>query len=131
MPKYFRANGRRLARYLLFGALALSGLTGRAFAQSAPAASRGKTGAVGSTPAKNRKDVARFASRVRAALDESHAQKAYWGILVVDRDSGETLYELNPDRFFTPASNAKIFTTSLALATLGPNFHFRTTLETD
>ena len=131
MPKYFRANGRRLAWYLLFVALALSGLPGRALAQSAPAASRGKTGPGGSTPAKNRKDVARFASRVQAALDESHAQKAYWGILVVDRDSGETLYELNADRFFTPASNAKIFTTSLALATLGPNFHFRTTLETD
>jgi serine-type D-Ala-D-Ala carboxypeptidase/endopeptidase (penicillin-binding protein 4) len=72
----------------------------------------------------------RFGSRVQAALNESHAQKAYWGILVVDRDSGETLYELNADRFFTPASNAKIFTTSLALATLGLNFRFRTTLET-
>ena len=120
-----------MAWYLLFVAVAVSGIAGRAFAQSAPAASRGKTGAAGSTPAKNRKDVARFASRVQAALDESHAQKAYWGILVVDRDSGETLYELNADRFFTPASNAKIFTTSLALATLGPNFHFRTTLETD
>ena len=120
-----------MAWYLLFVAVAVSGIAGRAFAQSAPAASRGKTGAAGSTPAKNRKDVARFASRVQATLDESRAQKAYWGILVVDRDSGETLYELNADRFFTPASNAKIFTTSLALATLGPNFRFRTTLETD
>jgi D-alanyl-D-alanine carboxypeptidase/D-alanyl-D-alanine-endopeptidase (penicillin-binding protein 4) len=67
---------------------------------------------------------------VQTALNEAHALKAYWGILVVDRDTGETLYELNADRFFTPASNAKIFTTSLALATLGPNFRFRTTLET-
>jgi serine-type D-Ala-D-Ala carboxypeptidase/endopeptidase (penicillin-binding protein 4) len=81
--------------------------------------------------AKQRKDVARFASRVKSALDEQHAQKALWGILVADRDSGETLYELNADRFFTPASNAKIFTTSLALATLGPDFRFRTTLETN
>ena len=66
----------------------------------------------------------RFASRVQAALNESHAQKAYWGIQVVDRDSGETLYELNADRFFTPASNAKIFTTSLAFATLGSELSF-------
>ena len=50
--------------------------------------------------------------------------------LVADRDSGETLYELNADRFFTPASNAKIFTSTLALSTLGPDFHFHTTLET-
>ena len=61
---------------------------------------------------------------MQAALDESHAQKAYWGILVVDRDSGETLYELNADRFFTPASNAKVVTTALALATLGSEFSF-------
>ncbi|HEY0702909.1 MAG TPA: D-alanyl-D-alanine carboxypeptidase/D-alanyl-D-alanine-endopeptidase [Candidatus Acidoferrales bacterium] len=80
-------------------------------------------------PAGNRKDVARFASRVRSALNEASAAKASWGILVVDRDTGETLYELNADRFFTPASNAKVFTTSLALATLGPDFKFRTTLE--
>ena len=79
--------------------------------------------------AKPRADVARFRARVDAALGEAHAQKALWGILVTDRDSGEILYELNADRFFTPASNAKIVTTSLALATLGPTYQFRTTLE--
>jgi serine-type D-Ala-D-Ala carboxypeptidase/endopeptidase (penicillin-binding protein 4) len=76
-----------------------------------------------------RPDVARFRARVDAALAEAHAQKAFWGILVADRDTGETLYELNADRFFTPASNAKIFTSSLAFAMLGPAFQFRTTLE--
>jgi serine-type D-Ala-D-Ala carboxypeptidase/endopeptidase (penicillin-binding protein 4) len=101
-----------------------------ALAQSPPSNAAGKNVASSTVPASNRKDVARFASRVRSALGEQHAQKALWGILVVDRDSGETLYELNADRFFTPASNAKIFTTSLALAMLGPNFRFRTTLET-
>lgn len=83
-----------------------------------------------STTAKTRKDVARFTARVQTILDEAHAQKAFWGILVTDRDTGQILYELNADRFFTPASNAKIFTTSLAMATLGPDFRFRTTLET-
>jgi D-alanyl-D-alanine carboxypeptidase/D-alanyl-D-alanine-endopeptidase (penicillin-binding protein 4) len=76
-----------------------------------------------------RPDVALFRARVDAALAEAHAAKAFWGILVTDRDDGETLYELNADHFFTPASNAKIFTSSLALATLGPAFQFRTTLE--
>ncbi len=74
-------------------------------------------------------DVALFRARVDAALAEAHAAKAFWGILVIDRDNGETLYELNADHFFTPASNAKIFTSSLAFATLGPAFQFRTTLE--
>ena len=101
-------------------------------AQNQPArpSAPGKKNISATTPAKNRKDVARFAAKLESILAEQHAQKVFWGILVVDRDSGETLYELNADRFFTPASNAKIFTTSLALATLGPGFRFRTTLET-
>jgi D-alanyl-D-alanine carboxypeptidase/D-alanyl-D-alanine-endopeptidase (penicillin-binding protein 4) len=83
------------------------------------------------TPAhqKVRPDAARFHARVDAALADAHAQKASWGVLVADRDTGETLYELNADRFFTPASNAKLFTSALALATLGSVYQFRTTLE--
>jgi D-alanyl-D-alanine carboxypeptidase/D-alanyl-D-alanine-endopeptidase (penicillin-binding protein 4) len=76
-----------------------------------------------------RPDAARFSARVEAALQETHAARSYWGILVTDHDTGETLYELNSDHFFTPASNAKIFTTALALATLGPDYEFHTTLE--
>ena len=119
---HFRSGLLLLA---LFAALPSAAQT-----QSARPNTPGKKSVSPNTPAKNRKDVARFVSRVQSVLGEQHAQKVYWGILVVDRDSGETLYELNADRFFTPASNAKIFTTSLALATLGPNFRFRTTLET-
>ena len=62
-------------------------------------------------------------------LDESHARKVDWGVLVVDRDTNETIFELNSERFFTPASNTKLFTSAFALATLGPDFHFHTTLE--
>jgi serine-type D-Ala-D-Ala carboxypeptidase/endopeptidase (penicillin-binding protein 4) len=72
----------------------------------------------------------RFRARVDAALAEANAERAYWGVLVVDRDTGETLYSLNADRFFTPASNAKVFVTALALETLGPAYRFHTTLET-
>lgn len=73
--------------------------------------------------------MARFRARVDAALREANAERAYWGILVCDRDTGETLYDLNSDHFFAPASNAKIFTTALALAELGPDYRFHTTLE--
>jgi D-alanyl-D-alanine carboxypeptidase/D-alanyl-D-alanine-endopeptidase (penicillin-binding protein 4) len=94
------------------------------------AATASKKTAVASAHPARRADVVRFESRVSAALDEAKAQKSFWGILVVDRETGETLYELNADKFFTPASNAKIITSSLAFATLGPDYHFRTTLET-
>lgn len=76
-----------------------------------------------------RPDLARFRARVEAALAEAHASKAYWGVLVADRDTGRTLYELNADHYFSPASNAKVFVTAFALATLGPDYRFHTTLE--
>jgi serine-type D-Ala-D-Ala carboxypeptidase/endopeptidase (penicillin-binding protein 4) len=78
---------------------------------------------------KPRADELQFRARAERILSEAAAQKALWGILIVDRDTGETLYDLNADKFFTPASNAKIFTTVFALATLGPSYQFRTTLE--
>jgi D-alanyl-D-alanine carboxypeptidase/D-alanyl-D-alanine-endopeptidase (penicillin-binding protein 4) len=62
-----------------------------------------------------------------AAAPES---KGDWGLLIVDAQTGETLYEKNADHYFVPASNMKLFTTALALAKLGPDYRFRTTLET-
>ncbi|MGA8013463.1 MAG: D-alanyl-D-alanine carboxypeptidase/D-alanyl-D-alanine-endopeptidase, partial [Candidatus Acidiferrales bacterium] len=83
----------------------------------------------GAVHAKARSDVTRFRARVAALLAQSNADKLDWGIQVADRDTGEALYELNADHFFTPASNAKVVTTALALGSLGGDFRFRTTLE--
>jgi serine-type D-Ala-D-Ala carboxypeptidase/endopeptidase (penicillin-binding protein 4) len=63
-------------------------------------------------------------------LAASPASKGEWGLLVIDAQNGETLYELNADKYFVPASNMKLFTTALALAKLGPDYRFHTTLET-
>jgi len=76
-----------------------------------------------------RSDIARFRDRVQAALASTGNDKAYWGLLITDADSGEVIYSLNAGRYFMPASNAKLFTTAMALATLGPDFHIRTTVE--
>ena len=67
--------------------------------------------------------------RAEKILADPAAQKAFYGALIVDRETGDTIYELNADHFFTPASNAKIFTTAFALSALGPAHQFRTTLE--
>jgi D-alanyl-D-alanine carboxypeptidase/D-alanyl-D-alanine-endopeptidase (penicillin-binding protein 4) len=56
----------------------------------------------------------------------SAARSAFWGIQIVDIRTGKTVYSRNADRFFVPASNAKLFTTALALERLGPDFRFRT-----
>jgi D-alanyl-D-alanine carboxypeptidase/D-alanyl-D-alanine-endopeptidase (penicillin-binding protein 4) len=57
--------------------------------------------------------------------------KAFWGIEVVDLESGKTLYRWNADRFFVPASNTKLFTTAMALTRLGPDFTFQTRVVSD
>lgn len=43
--------------------------------------------------------------------------------------SGKVLYERDADHLYQPASNMKLFTTAAALEKLGPNFVFRTTVE--
>jgi D-alanyl-D-alanine carboxypeptidase/D-alanyl-D-alanine-endopeptidase (penicillin-binding protein 4) len=74
--------------------------------------------------------AARFAGRAGTLLAASPASKGDWGLLIVDAETGETLFERNADGYFVPASNMKLFTTALALARLGPDYKFHTTLET-
>src|ERR1700726_267889 len=72
----------------------------------------------------------KFAERANALLASAPASKGEWGLLIIDAETGETLYELDADKYFLPASNMKLFTTALALAKLGPDYRFHTTLET-
>jgi len=52
-----------------------------------------------------------------AALKPETFRNHFTGIMIFDPKSGDTLYRLNSDKYFTPASNTKIFTlyTSLVL----------------
>jgi serine-type D-Ala-D-Ala carboxypeptidase/endopeptidase (penicillin-binding protein 4) len=81
-------------------------------------------------PAKRAAAAARFAARADGLLEVAPSSKGDWGLLIVDGQTGETLFEKNADGYFVPASNMKLFTTALALATLGPDYKFHTTLET-
>jgi serine-type D-Ala-D-Ala carboxypeptidase/endopeptidase (penicillin-binding protein 4) len=102
-----------------------------AWAQTPRASSSGsRTGGTKKEAAQARAAANRFSARADVALGAGPASKGEWGLLIADADTGETLYESNADKYFVPASNMKLFTTALALAKLGPEFRFRTTLET-
>src|SRR5882672_10856701 len=100
----------------------------RSGAQSRPSKSLdSRMGARNVKPAA-RADVERFRQRAEAALSAAGPDKGVWGVLVADAATGEVLYSRNADGYFMPASNAKMFTTALALATLGPDYRVRTTV---
>jgi len=88
----------------------------------------------GETRAQMRARVAReqaLAEKIAAIMAEPNIARGWWGIHVVSLETGRTLFEMNPDKLFTPASNTKMFTTATALATLGPDYKTRTTVETN
>jgi D-alanyl-D-alanine carboxypeptidase/D-alanyl-D-alanine-endopeptidase (penicillin-binding protein 4) len=69
-----------------------------------------------------------LASSIDAYIEQPQFGRADWGIAVRSLDSGKVIYARNADRLFVPASNAKLFTAGLALATLGSATRIATTL---
>src|SRR6266852_4646369 len=68
--------------------------------------------------------------RIAAVLSDPDLSHGFWGIEVVSLPGGRILYAQNADKLFTPASNTKLFTTAAALALVGPDYKFHTTVET-
>lgn len=53
------------------------------------------------------------------------------GMVVVDLNSGDTLYQRNAGQLFIPASNMKLFSEAAALMVLGPDYRFKNQLSTN
>ncbi len=66
--------------------------------------------------------------RVEVVLTTPGFKFGHWGVLVVDRKSGQIVYERNADSLFAPASVTKLFSTAAALVELGPDYRFHTPL---
>jgi D-alanyl-D-alanine carboxypeptidase/D-alanyl-D-alanine-endopeptidase (penicillin-binding protein 4) len=67
-------------------------------------------------------------SRITAVVAHPRYGSAAWGIKIVSLDTGKLIFAHNAEKYFSPASNAKLYTGALALARLGPDFRIRTSL---
>ena len=72
-----------------------------------------------------------LAGRIDTLLQRRAAQRAFWGVQAIELATGKVRYQRNAGKLFVPASNAKLFSTALALERLGPDYRFRTVLGTD
>lgn len=63
---------------------------------------------------------------IEAQLALPHFKHAHWGLLFVDLDSGEKLFEHNADKLFAPASTTKLYSVATALAAFGADHRFQT-----
>jgi len=66
-----------------------------------------------------------LARTIDGLLGETGVVRDHWGIAVTGMD-GASIYSLNEGQLFQPASNAKLFTTTAAMALLGPDRTFET-----
>lgn len=64
-------------------------------------------------------------------IDAPEWNGATVGISVVALETGEIIYQHDADKYFSPASTQKLFTTAAALSLLGPNYRMHTTLYLD
>ncbi len=63
---------------------------------------------------------------INAIIDHPQFNKSRWGILVQNLSSGRTIYSRDHNKYFIPASNAKLLTAASALLELGAEFRIKT-----
>ncbi|HEX8896320.1 MAG TPA: D-alanyl-D-alanine carboxypeptidase/D-alanyl-D-alanine-endopeptidase, partial [Terriglobales bacterium] len=66
---------------------------------------------------------------IEQILSDPEVARGFWGIDIVSLDTGNRLFALNENKLFTPASNTKLFTTAAVLALIGPDYRFKTSIE--
>jgi D-alanyl-D-alanine carboxypeptidase/D-alanyl-D-alanine-endopeptidase (penicillin-binding protein 4) len=84
---------------------------------------------LGQADAAKRKHIS-LKKQIEVILAQPDLARGFWGIEITSLKTGRALFAFNTDKMFTPASNTKLFTTAAALALIGPDYKFRTTVET-
>ena len=109
-------RGLAVSRALCLGAVLLSGC-----AHAAPA----------TAPKPNPRAERSLAADLTGIFGSAMTANALWGVHIKSLDTGRVLYSRNASTLMMPASNMKIVTLAAAAETLGWDYRFKTTLETD
>lgn len=75
--------------------------------------------------------LAELRARIDAWLSDASVGGTSQSVLVVDLETGQTLYDKNPDLVLKPASNTKLLTTAAAFDLLGADHRLETTAWLD
>ncbi|HSB11905.1 MAG TPA: D-alanyl-D-alanine carboxypeptidase/D-alanyl-D-alanine-endopeptidase [Blastocatellia bacterium] len=81
-----------------------------------------------STSTQPAETVDSLAARINAHISQSRFAASAWGVKIVSLDTGKVIFQHNPQKYFNPASNAKLYTAALALERLGADYRIRTSL---
>ena len=65
---------------------------------------------------------------IDSLIDDPKFSNANLGVLIVNPETGDTLYSRNAHKLFMPASNQKILTSAVALTQLGPDYRYHTVI---
>jgi len=72
--------------------------------------------------------LAELQQRLQEHVSQPKYGAALWGVKIVSLDSGKTVFEQNPSKLFSPASNCKLYTVALAFDRLGADYRIKTSL---
>ncbi|HEX8185704.1 MAG TPA: D-alanyl-D-alanine carboxypeptidase, partial [Blastocatellia bacterium] len=79
-------------------------------------------------PAPQAETLDSLRARILTHISQTRFAPAAWGVKVESLDSGKVIFEHNAQKYFSPASNAKLYTAALALDRLGLDYRIKTSL---
>jgi D-alanyl-D-alanine carboxypeptidase/D-alanyl-D-alanine-endopeptidase (penicillin-binding protein 4) len=89
------------------------------------------SGAASGAEASTSRSAVELGRKIDEAIDGSDFAAARWGVFVISLKDGRVVYQRDGARPFTPASNMKVYTTAVALDTLGADYRWRTSVYAD
>jgi D-alanyl-D-alanine carboxypeptidase/D-alanyl-D-alanine-endopeptidase (penicillin-binding protein 4) len=67
-------------------------------------------------------------TRISNHITQPRFDAALWGVKIVSANSSNVIFEHNPQKLFSPASNSKLYTVALGLDLLGLNHRIKTSV---